>query len=158
MANTTNLNLVKPAGTDKALVSVLNSNSDKIDAWAGSTNQALSTLNNKLTQQSKKSEVTANTSVITNVNNLNFVKTGNVMQITGYVVTAKNLAKNDLMMTLPDDCKPAYRTYGYLQHAETSAWIAIVISTNGQITVDGLQGNTIGTGTYLTINETFVTA
>lgn len=42
MANTTNLNLVKPAGTDKALVSVLNSNSDKIDAWAGSTNQALS--------------------------------------------------------------------------------------------------------------------
>lgn len=42
MANTTNLNLVKPAGTDKALVSVLNSNSDKIDAFAGTTNQALS--------------------------------------------------------------------------------------------------------------------
>jgi len=42
MANTTNLNLAKPAGTDKALVSVLNSNSDKIDAWAGTTNQALS--------------------------------------------------------------------------------------------------------------------
>ena len=46
MANTTNLNLVKPAGTDKALVSVLNSNSDKIDAWAGSTNQALSNIRN----------------------------------------------------------------------------------------------------------------
>lgn len=46
MANTTNLNLVKPAGTDKALVSVLNSNSDKIDAFAGTTNQALSTLIN----------------------------------------------------------------------------------------------------------------
>jgi hypothetical protein len=45
MANTTNLDLVKPAGTDKALVSVLNSNSDKIDAWAGTTNQALSHLN-----------------------------------------------------------------------------------------------------------------
>jgi len=41
MANTTNLNLVKPAGTDKALVSVINSNSDKIDNWAGTTNQAL---------------------------------------------------------------------------------------------------------------------
>ena len=48
MANTTNLNLAKPAGTDKALVSVLNSNSDKIDAWAGSTNQAISTLNSNL--------------------------------------------------------------------------------------------------------------
>lgn len=42
MANTTNLDLVKPAGTDKALVSVINSNSDKIDAFAGTTNQALS--------------------------------------------------------------------------------------------------------------------
>lgn len=44
MANTTNLDLVKPAGTDKALVSVLNANSDKIDAFAGSTNQALGNL------------------------------------------------------------------------------------------------------------------
>jgi hypothetical protein len=44
MANTTNLNLAKPAGTDKALVSVLNSNSDKIDAFAGSTNQAISNI------------------------------------------------------------------------------------------------------------------
>lgn len=42
MANTTNLNLEKPLGTDQALVSVINSNSDKIDAFAGTTNQALS--------------------------------------------------------------------------------------------------------------------
>ena len=35
MANTTNIDLVKPAGTDHALVSVLNANSDKIDAEAG---------------------------------------------------------------------------------------------------------------------------
>ena len=48
MANTTNLDLVKPAGTDKALVSVLNANSDKIDAFAGTTNQALATLNSKI--------------------------------------------------------------------------------------------------------------
>ena len=48
MANTTNLNLVKPAGTDKALVSVLNANFDKIDAFAGTTNQALSNVNNAL--------------------------------------------------------------------------------------------------------------
>ncbi len=50
MASTTNLNLVKPAGTDKALVSVINSNSDKIDAFAGTTNQAISTLNSNLTK------------------------------------------------------------------------------------------------------------
>lgn len=41
MANTTNLNLEKPIGTDQALVSVINSNMDKIDTFAGSTNQAL---------------------------------------------------------------------------------------------------------------------
>lgn len=35
MANTTNIDLAKPAGTDHALISVLNSNSDKIDAEAG---------------------------------------------------------------------------------------------------------------------------
>lgn len=44
MANTTNLDLVKPAGTDKALVSVINANSDKIDAFAGTTNQAFRTV------------------------------------------------------------------------------------------------------------------
>lgn len=44
MANTTNLNLEKPLDTDQALISVINSNSDKIDAYAGSTNQALATL------------------------------------------------------------------------------------------------------------------
>lgn len=38
MANTPNINLVKPLGTDKALVSVINDNSDKIDAFAGSVN------------------------------------------------------------------------------------------------------------------------
>ena len=35
MANTTNIDLVKPAGTDHALISALNSNFDKIDAEAG---------------------------------------------------------------------------------------------------------------------------
>jgi len=46
MANTTNLDLVKPAGTDYALVSVINGNSDKIDAFAGTTNTAIENLEN----------------------------------------------------------------------------------------------------------------
>ena len=41
MANTTNLDLVKPAGTDHALISVINQNSDKIDNFAGKTNTSL---------------------------------------------------------------------------------------------------------------------
>ena len=48
MANTTNLDLVKPAGTDHALISVLNSNSDKIDTFAGQTNDSLSAEQNGL--------------------------------------------------------------------------------------------------------------
>lgn len=44
MANTTNLNLVKPAGTDHALVSDINGNMDLIDAFAGSTNTAIANI------------------------------------------------------------------------------------------------------------------
>ena len=44
MANTPNLDLVKPAGTDKALVSVINSNSDKIDAGFGSLSDQIGAL------------------------------------------------------------------------------------------------------------------
>lgn len=48
MANTQNLDLVKPLGTDHALVSVLNSNSDKIDAYAGAVNAGLDGLRDGL--------------------------------------------------------------------------------------------------------------
>lgn len=41
MANTPNLDLVKPAGTDHALVSVINSNSDKIDAGYGTLSEQI---------------------------------------------------------------------------------------------------------------------
>lgn len=41
MANTQNLDLVKPAGTDHALISVINQNFDKIDNFAGKTNTSL---------------------------------------------------------------------------------------------------------------------
>lgn len=44
MANTTNLDLVKPLGTDHALISVINSNMDKIDAYAGNTDDAIGSL------------------------------------------------------------------------------------------------------------------
>lgn len=46
MANTPNINLVKPFGTDKALVSVINDNSDKIDTFAGSANTNMANTQN----------------------------------------------------------------------------------------------------------------
>ena len=54
MANTTNLNLVKPAGTDYALVSVINGNMDIIDSKVGaipaneSAQSQITALNNQL--------------------------------------------------------------------------------------------------------------
>lgn len=73
MANTTNLNMVKPAGTDHALISVINSNMDIIDGAVGalpsgstlqgeidSANTAITNLN---TQMSSKIKVLTNTSV-----------------------------------------------------------------------------------------------
>ena len=41
MANTPYIDLVKPAGTDKALISVINANSDKIDSAVGGVQDAL---------------------------------------------------------------------------------------------------------------------
>ena len=64
MANTTNLNLVKPAGTDYALVSVINGNMDIIDSKVGavpsnaSVQGQIDTLNNQVTQLNSNSNVT----------------------------------------------------------------------------------------------------
>jgi hypothetical protein len=57
MANTPNIDLVKPAGSDHALVSVLNSNSDKIDTFAGSTNAAITNLNGNITKKANVIEL-----------------------------------------------------------------------------------------------------
>ena len=59
MANTTNIDLVKPAGTDHALVSVINANSDKIDGEAGNvrSNFALVQDTNTATQAISKDQL-----------------------------------------------------------------------------------------------------
>ena len=59
MANTTNLNLVKPAGTDYALVSVINGNMDIIDSKVGaipaneSAQSQITALNNQIANKVK---------------------------------------------------------------------------------------------------------
>lgn len=72
MANTPNLDLVKPAGTDKALVSVINSNSDKIDAGFGSLSDQIETLNGKLEykQLLTSAETTETLYTVTNMANM----------------------------------------------------------------------------------------
>ena len=60
MANTTNLNLVKPAGTDYALVSVINGNWDIIDSKVGaipaneSAQSQITALNNQMATLNSK--------------------------------------------------------------------------------------------------------
>lgn len=60
MANTTNLNLVKPAGTDYALVSVINGNMDIIDSKVGAIPA----------NESAQSQITALNNQIANVSGL----------------------------------------------------------------------------------------
>lgn len=59
MANTPNLDLVKPAGTDHALVSVINSNSDKIDAGVGTLSEQIGTKTKFLNLTSSDTAATA---------------------------------------------------------------------------------------------------
>lgn len=64
MANTTNLNLVKPAGTDYALVSVINGNMDIIDSKVGaipaneSAQSQITALNNQIANKIKYTNYT----------------------------------------------------------------------------------------------------
>ena len=112
MANTTNLNLAKPAGTDKALVSVLNSNSDKIDAWAGSTNQALSALNSNMTTQNVS--YTYNTTSAEEVSGETFVKRiGNVISF-NLSFTSKVSSSNALSIITYDSSLPVLSGNGYV--------------------------------------------
>lgn len=71
MANTTNLNLVKPAGTDYALVSVINGNMDIIDSKVGaipaneSAQSQITALNNQIGNCSPIGKIIVLTNAIT---------------------------------------------------------------------------------------------
>ena len=82
MANTTNLDLVKPAGTDHALISVLNSNSDKIDEFAGKTNDSLSAEQNGLAYIVGNTNTTGGTLVV-----------GQFVYVKGHSTIAEGLRK-----------------------------------------------------------------
>lgn len=77
MANTPNLDLVKPAGTDKALVSVINSNSDKIDAGFGS-------LSDQIAKQAISVSFDSAFSSVTN-KQINAVRVADVVNCGGYI-------------------------------------------------------------------------
>lgn len=100
MANTTNLNLAKPAGTDKALVSVLNSNSDKIDAWAGTTNQALSNKFANLGTLSASTETDFFTAVVNQIKtyaNGTYVFSATWQSNSAYIITASKVSNTRII-------------------------------------------------------------
>lgn len=72
MANTTNLNLVKPSGTDYALVSVINGNMDIIDSKVGaipaneSAQSQITALNNQIEDLKKTVELSSTKTDVTN--------------------------------------------------------------------------------------------
>ena len=84
MANTTNLNLVKPSGTDYALVSVINGNMDIIDSKVGaipaneSAQSQITALNNQIaTQSATVAKANANYTY----GNVTFEKTANFVRV-----------------------------------------------------------------------------
>ena len=89
MANTTNIDLVKPAGTDYALVSVLNSNFDKIDTEAGNvrSNMALVQNTNTATEAIAKDQLVVWKGVL---------KKATSAIASGATLSASNLANTDI--------------------------------------------------------------
>lgn len=89
MANTTNIDLVKPAGTDYALISVINSNYDKIDTEAGKvrSNMALVQNTNTATEAIAKDQLVLWKGVL---------KKATSAIASGATLSASNLANTDI--------------------------------------------------------------
>lgn len=95
MANTTNLNLEKPIGTDQALVSVINSNMDKIDTFAGSTNQAFANKFANLGTLSASTESDFFTAVVNQIKtyaNGTYVFSATWQSNSAYIITASKVS------------------------------------------------------------------
>ena len=93
MANTTNLDLVKPLGTDHALISVINSNMDKIDANAGSVAGSLDAVRDGLAIVSN-----GDTHIAITAGQFVYVKAHNTLP-EGLYVAQSNIAANGALST-----------------------------------------------------------
>ena len=95
MANTTNIDLVKPLGTDHALISVINSNYDKIDTEAGNvrSNMALVQNTNTATEAIAKDQLVVWKGVL---------KKATSAIASGATLSASNLADTDIAVELAE--------------------------------------------------------
>ena len=150
MANTTNLDLVKPAGTDKALVSVINSNSDKIDAFAGTTNQALSTNSGVITVQ----RTTGNTNSY-----YKYVKLGNVVSVFIYhKISDIQIASGGHidMPSIPIGYRPQFDIYARANTFKASSdGVMIEVFPSGVIRVETLYNAAMDTSDVIFGNVTY---
>jgi hypothetical protein len=93
MANTSNLDLVKPAGTDHALISVINSNMDKVDAYAGKVNTSLAGV-----EDGMAIVATGNTHAAITAGQFVYVKEHNTLP-EGLYTASSNIAANATLST-----------------------------------------------------------
>ena len=122
MANTPNLDLVKPAGTDKALVSVINSNSDKIDAGFGSLSDQIT---NKTTE-------TLSSSYATFQNDAFLQKIGNLVILQLVFKPTQDITRWTTFMTIPEGFRPNKTIFG-ADIQSTSAGDHFEIYTSGDV-------------------------
>ena len=158
MANTSNLDLVKPAGTDHALISVINSNMDKVDAYAGKVNTSLAGVEDGLAIVA-----TGNTHAAITAGQFVYVKEHNTLP-EGLYTASSNIAANATLSTtnLTADSKGGLNalsdhianiesittgTVTEVQALSTSGtYTSYTVTTSGWYSVKASSGNTSGYG------------
>lgn len=138
MANTPFLDLVKPAGTDRALVSVINSNSDKIDTGVSTLSEQIAT-NNDAATYTKLSDIKSalNTLAETlSANQTKFIRihTGTDTSLSPFT------GWNDFI--------------GYMQKQSSGYWIATLVGRDG---VDVTVTNNNGTMNAYSLSDKIAT-
>lgn len=129
MANTSNLDLVKPAGTDHALISVINSNMDKVDAYAGKVNTSLAGVEDGLAIVA-----TGNTHAAITAGQFVYVKEHNTLP-EGLYTASSNIAANATLSTtnLTADSKGGLNALSehIAQMVKSSSLVSVTTNNNG---------------------------
>ena len=156
MANTPFLDLVKPAGTDRALVSVINSNSDKIDTGVSTLSEQIGTkvfeadtLENTQTAiynyvaelaNGEEKHIQFSITVATDIfRNTPYIGDLRRISRTRFVVSAQQALHS------PDFVIGRYRDGTWIW--ETAAFKSEIVNKENITVLTGTTGNTIGTGT-----------
>ena len=152
MANTTNLNLVKPAGTDYALVSVINGNMDIIDSKVGaipaneSAQSQITALNDHIANLQNGEDISSQITLESGCS-LSFArKFGKRILLIG--TTSKIITANtsQLVGTIASGYRPSNSVPGSLVHATSSdfGYGTVAAYPSGNIEVTFSKATTYG--------------